>query len=406
MIGPDHSFACQSQAFAPGDSTHTLNIGEMKSAFRLTDVDAKLLIIIFNLLIKCLNSCLEWTKFVKSSAPAHREPAISYQIVAALVEAIGGQPKVIESGLRRFHLAGLDSATARVPLRRFVELFEWLAQRMDRTCLGLELSERGGPQTVGAVGYLFLESKDLEAALTNLGRYLFSVQEGTQFYLQVDGEYAFVDYRILDDTIAERRQDSEYSIGSTWNLIKQFTGNACRLTMVEFEHEKPADTEALFRHVFGAPVLFRRRANRLHFRSEFLQSPSRSGDPFLYPILEEHIQSSISKHDRNQTFVDLVREQLTHDALGDGLRAREIARRLGISPATLHRRLKAEQTSFKQIHDNAAKSLASLLISRPSLPIAAIARRLGYSETAALTHAFHRWFGQSPRQYRKSVLAN
>lgn len=373
---------------------------------RLTDASSNLLTNIHILLIKCLNSYQECLNPLKSVAPEKREPAISYQIVAALVEAIGGQPEVIESGLRRFHLANLDSATARVPLRRFVELFEWLAQRMGRPCLGLELSERGGPQTVGAVGYLFLESRDLEAALTNLGRYLFSVQEGTQFYLQVDGEYAFVDYRILDDTIAYRRQDCEYSVGSTWNLIKQFTGNACRLTMVEFEHDKPPGTEALFRHVFGAPVLFRRRANRLHFRTEYLRAPSRSGDPFLFPILEEHIQSSISKFDRSQTFVDLVREQLTHDALGDGLRAREIASQLGVSTATLHRRLKAEQTSFKQIHDDAAKSLASLLISRPSLPIAAIARRLGYSETAALTHAFHRWFGQSPRQYRKTVLAN
>ena len=260
---------------------------------------------------------------VPSIAPG--EPTISYQIVAALVEAISGYPDDIAEGLRRFDLDRLDSATARVPLRSFVDLFEWLSNQLQRPYLGLELSERGGPQTVGAVGYLFLESRNLEAALNNLGKYLFAVQEGSSFKLEIDGEYAFVDYGILDDRILNRRQDSEYSIGSTWNLIKQFTGSACQLTMVEFEHEKPAPTDAPFRQVFGAPVLFRRRANRLHFRSSLLKAQSRSGDPFLFPILESYIRSSIADIDETESFADLIRKQLSHEALSAGMRARDVA---------------------------------------------------------------------------------
>ena len=332
-----------------------------------------------------------------------KAPTISYQIVAALVEAIGGYPDDIKEGLRRFNLDDLDAPTARVPLRSFVELFEWLAKQMQRPYLGLELSERGGPQTVGAVGYLFLESRNLEAALNNLGKYLFAVQEGSRFKLEIDGEYAYVDYGILDDRILNRRQDSEYSIGSTWNLIKQFTGSAAQLTMVEFEHEKPAESDTPFRHVFGAPVLFRRRANRLHFRSSLLRAQSRSGDPFLFPILESYIRSSIAEIDSTESFVDQVRTHLSHETLSAGMRARDIAARMGISESTLHRRLAREQSSFKQIYDEAARSFATLLIRQQSLPIATIASRLGYSETAALTRAFHRWFGTSPSRYRKTL---
>ena len=336
-------------------------------------------------------------------AASQNEPTVSYQIVAALVEAIGGYPDDINEGLRRFELAGIDSPMTRVPLRSFVELFEWLSEKLERPYLGLEMSERGGPQTVGAVGYLFLESRNLEAALNNLGKYLFAVQEGSSFRLEIDGEYAYVDYGILDDRIQNRRQDSEYSIGSTWSLIKQFTGSACQLTMVEFEHEKPAASDAPFRQVFGAPVLFRRRANRLHFRTSLLQTQSRSGDPFLFPILETYIQSSIAEIDEAESFTDTIRAQLSHEALGAGLRARDVAARLGISESTLHRRLASEQSSFKKIYDESAKSFASLLIRQQSLPVSTIASRLGYSETAALTRAFRRWFGMSPREYRRSL---
>jgi len=340
---------------------------------------------------------------MNSPVAAPKEPTVSYQIVAAFVETIGGHRDDIDEGLRRFNLDGLDSSMARVSLRSYIELFEWLARKMQRPFLGLELSERGGPQTVGAVGYLFLESKNLEAALNNLGKYLFAVQEGSSFKLEIDGEYAYVDYGILDDRILNRRQDSEYSIGATWNLIKQFTGGACQLTMVEFEHEKPAQAKVPFRHVFGAPVLFRRRANRLHIRSNLLSTQSRSSDPFLFPILESYIQSSIAEIDSADSFTDIIRKQLSHEALGAGLRARDIAARMGISESTLHRRLGKERSSYKKIYDEAAQSFASLLIRQKSLPVATIASRLGYSETAALTRAFRRWFGMSPRQYRKTL---
>lgn len=334
-------------------------------------------------------------------ATTRPEPTISYQFVIALTDAIGGHRDVIDAGLAHFELRKLAPATARISLRRYVALFEWLAESLQRPYLGLELAERGGPETLGAVSYMFMGSRDLETALRNLGHYLLAVQEGSRFYLEVDGEYAFVDYSVLDNRISRRRQDSEYSLGYTWRLMQLFSANSCRLTMVEFEHEQHSRTDGPFRRVFHAPVLFRRRANRLHFRSELLKTPSRSGDPFLFPILEAHIQASIAEVARIESFADQVRAQLTHEALAQALRAREIANRLGVSEATLHRRLKRESTSFKTISDEAAKSLASLLISQRSLSVSAIASRLGYSETAALTRAFHRWFGMSPRQYRQ-----
>jgi AraC-like DNA-binding protein len=330
------------------------------------------------------------------------EPTISYQFVSSLFDAIQDRPDVISEGLGRYEFSGLDPGTSKVSLRRYIGLFEWLSEKLGRPYLGLELSQLGGPEMLGVISYLFFASKDLETAVRNFGHYLQALQEHSQLELEFDEEYAHIDYGILDDRITHRRQDSEYSLGHTWHLMQLFSGNACRLTMVEFEHDRPPGGEGPYRRLFGAPVLFRRRANRLHLRRDQLTFPSRSGDPNLYPILEAHIQALISRSSRIETFRDQVRSQLTHEAIGRGIRAREVAAQLGISIATLHRRLAAEDTSYKKIADEQTKSLASLLIAQKSLSIATIAGRLGYSETAALTRAFHRWFGMSPRDYRKS----
>ena len=332
------------------------------------------------------------------------EPTISRQFVTNLCDGIDGKQDVIRYGLRRFDLAGLAANITRVPLRRYFDLFEWLAAELHRPYLGLELSQRGGPETLGAIGYMFLGSRTLEMALQNLSHYLLAVQDASRLMLEIDGEYAYYQYGILDNRITHRRQDAEYSFGYTWQLMQQFSGNACRLTMVEFEHERPEDAgEGPYRRIFGAPVIFRRRSNRLHFRTEQLSTPSRSGDPHLYPILEAQIREMVSRMARIESFADQVTSRLTQDALARGLRAKAIAKQFGISEATLHRRLKAEGTTFKQLSDDAAKSVARLLIEQRSLSVAAIARRLGYAETACLTRAFHRWFGMSPREYRNSL---
>lgn len=331
------------------------------------------------------------------------EPTISYPFVTALCEAVGEDKDVVDSGLKRFELTGLAPDVTRVPLRRYIGLFEWLATKLDRPYLGLELSQQTGPETLGAISYMFLGSRNLEMAISNFSNYLLAVQDNSRIYLGVDGEYAYLDYGVLDHRITSRRQDSEYSIGYVWRLMQIFSANTIRLTMVEFEHQRQDEDDAPFRRFFGAPTLFGRRANRLHFRAEALKTPSRSGDPHLYPILEEHMQNLVARAERIDSFSAQVRSRLSHEALGRGMRAKEIATEFGISESTLHRRLRNEDTTFKKIYDAAAMEFANFLILQRGLSIAAIARRLGFAETACLTRAFHRWYGMSPKEYRKSV---
>ncbi len=329
------------------------------------------------------------------------EPTISRHFVTSLCEAVDDD--VVADGLQRFGFANLNPQIPRVPFRPYIALFEWLAKETNNPYLGMQLSQQAGPETLGAIGYMFLGSQDLETAIRNLGNYLLAVQDNSELYLGIDGEYAYVHYEILDNRIRSRRQDSEYSLGYVWQLMKLFSTNSCKLTMVEFEHDKADAGEASYRRVFDAPTLFKRRFNRLHFRAEQLRMHSRSGDPHLYPILEAQVQDVVARAGRIESFVDQIYAQLTPDALGSGLRARAIAAQLGISETTLHRRLKSEGTSFKQLFDQAASSYAKYLIAQETLQIGAIARRLGYAETACLTRAFYRWFNMSPSEYRASL---
>ncbi|MEO8677083.1 MAG: helix-turn-helix domain-containing protein [Casimicrobiaceae bacterium] len=67
---------------------------------------------------------------------------------------------------------------------------------------------------------------------------------------------------------------------------------------------------------------------------------------------------------------------------------------------TLARRLKASGQSFRDVRDQLSFEVARSLLGDSAAPIADIAGRLGYSETAAFTRAFRRWSGKSPTIWR------
>lgn len=79
-----------------------------------------------------------------------------------------------------------------------------------------------------------------------------------------------------------------------------------------------------------------------------------------------------------------------------------VARHMGISAASLRRRLAEEGASFRSIISDARRELVhQLLMTDKSL--GAIAEEVGYSDERSLRRACVRWFGRSPDCYRQSV---
>ncbi|MCU1640215.1 MAG: AraC family transcriptional regulator [Nocardia sp.] len=71
------------------------------------------------------------------------------------------------------------------------------------------------------------------------------------------------------------------------------------------------------------------------------------------------------------------------------------ARELGLSERTLHRRLADSHTTFRTLVGQVREALATELLTE-GLTVESVARHLGYSDTAAFTHAYRRWRGHPP----------
>lgn len=103
-------------------------------------------------------------------------------------------------------------------------------------------------------------------------------------------------------------------------------------------------------------------------------------------------------------------QSMTH-AVSRALRARvifpntaleEIASEFSIQPRTLNRRLQAEGTTFRELINEARFKVARQLLKGKRMPIADIAVALGYANASGFSHAFQRWSGVAPSEWRNN----
>jgi len=81
----------------------------------------------------------------------------------------------------------------------------------------------------------------------------------------------------------------------------------------------------------------------------------------------------------------------------------KVAELRGASVRTLQRRLSDAGINYSELVEKARYTEACHLLESTHIPLAEIAKNLGYKDQSSFSRAFRRWQGISPRDYRKSL---
>ncbi|MEM6409560.1 MAG: helix-turn-helix transcriptional regulator [Pseudomonadota bacterium] len=100
----------------------------------------------------------------------------------------------------------------------------------------------------------------------------------------------------------------------------------------------------------------------------------------------------------DRTFAGRVRVLIVEEA-GDQA---SVARALGMSVATLRRRLVEEKTTFRTLRIETLTQQAEKLL-RTSMPLVQVAERLSFSDVRSFSRAFKSWTGVTPNTRRKEL---
>jgi AraC-like DNA-binding protein len=90
-------------------------------------------------------------------------------------------------------------------------------------------------------------------------------------------------------------------------------------------------------------------------------------------------------------------------ALGrDPCSSETVAAELALHPRTLHRRLRAEGTSFQRVKDEVRQDMLAYYLQHTGIELGRISEKLGFAEQSVLTRRCRSWFGASPTQLRQA----
>ncbi|MET0344442.1 MAG: helix-turn-helix transcriptional regulator [Polyangiales bacterium] len=135
------------------------------------------------------------------------------------------------------------------------------------------------------------------------------------------------------------------------------------------------------------------------FDAHDVQRPNARADLPLYEVLTRHAEQRLVDLTSQKTVDTRVRETIAQLSTGSA-RAYVVAARLGIGVRTLHRRLRAEGTSFRRIHDEMRMERCLRELKSGAVTAKHVAQQLGFADPASFHRAFKRWTGSTVRGYR------
>lgn len=265
--------------------------------------------------------------------------------------------------------------------------------------LGLSLGLRMHVSAYGILGYTMLASRTLRDALNLALTHSALLGSYFKLTLEEDGAEARLvatRYRYAPELMVF---NSELCLTSLLTVIRDLLGEAIRPRRVALPYRPPLHAAA-YTERLGCPVDFGAAHTALCFNASLLDRPLPLADPVSCHHGLQQCQRLSAQLTQRYDVLEQIREQL-EDNLAEDINLDGIARRLHRSERTLRRHLQRMNTSYQRLLDQVRYEKARHLLLQTDLPIYLIAEQLGYAETASFRHAFQRWSGQPPSQYRR-----
>ena len=236
-------------------------------------------------------------------------------------------------------------------------------------------------------------------------RYSRILNEGIRLRFSLQDRAATI---ALDYVNVDRRADRhqiEFWLVALVRMFRQVTDTRLAPSQLKMRHVRNGTPEE-FRAFFGSDVEFGADADAVSFPAQLAALPVTGRDEYLNEMLRRYAEEALARKPASgRRFVRRWRKRCPGCCRTARPWHRRSSRRLGMSSRTLSRKLGEEGASFAEILDQLRAALAKHYLDDEALPVSEIAWLLGYREVSSLTHAFKRWTGRTPRQFRSLEAA-
>ncbi|WP_171045234.1 AraC family transcriptional regulator [Pseudoalteromonas rubra] len=295
------------------------------------------------------------------------------------------QPKTAESELGdRIHLTDYE------------QVMQLGAERTDDPLFGFHLGQHIQSADYGVLGYLVESCENLNQALSVLLRYDQLVASIAQAIFHREGALAVIDWLPNSQT-------------SRHVILRNLTG---WVAMVRTLVPKPVSPEyinltctlseaelSVLAGWFGCKVFGNQPRNQIAFPHAYLLLPFRRANQMMREELLRLSDKALIQLQQHQSLAMQIRIMLAASVDLGQCQLSVISAALNKSVRQVQRQLKQGDTSYSQLLTEERLRRTQDLLG--TMPLADLARELGFNEQAAFNKAFKRWYGCSPGAFRK-----
>jgi AraC-like DNA-binding protein len=304
-----------------------------------------------------------------------------------------------------FREAGLDTELlqqpdARIGTSDFIRLLHLVMRRTEDEFIGLGRGAKSKPGTFSMMAHAVINCP-------NLGK---AIQRSAQFYrlvdlpLELNMEAGVAESRlILQASSPEHSNILEAIIFISLRFWSWLTGCNLEPTAIQLDFPEPPQA-AEFRQIFRGTVSYGCAQNVIIFPSSWLLLPLVQNPLSLSKFLKDSLALIIVGNRQPIGLPEQIRAIISKGYGNAFPDFAQVCEMLSMTPQTLRRRLKEENTSYQAIKDHIRQDAACYYLAKEELSIDEIALMMGFSEASSFHRAFKKWMGQAPAAWRRTLL--
>lgn len=266
--------------------------------------------------------------------------------------------------------------------------------------LGMELGAALPVSAHGQVGYAAMASKNVGQAFDVITRYSRLRSNVLAFRLLPGDDHCRLQIRESFDLADVRIPVMEAVMVLAVRVIEALVGYPPE--QMEYRLPYPAPPwHAAYGARLAGKIEFDAPCLELIFPCSLLTAPCLTADPFAYAAARRDCEQGLAQLALEGDLLPQMRARLQGQE-GEYPGCAAMAAELHMSARTLMRRLKQRGTSYQALLDDVRKERAQWFLLHTSQPVESIAARLGYLDTSNFSRTFRRWFGVSPKEFRRA----
>lgn len=336
--------------------------------------------------------------------PGYNDKLYSVAKISIVVRALQAEGVAPAQALELVNLSDgdLSSPATRVSLNQIMQCYRNAIRLSRDPRIACHIGLRFHVSVLGMPGFAILSSPDFRRTVSFAATYHQLAGPTAEISFKETGDRAVwtvvpVPHPDVDATMY--RFLVEHQFGVFTALHRDVMGPSFAPRELHFTYGPRSNVQALAREC-GIPIEFGRPENEFVFDSEWLDRAAELGCEVTYSLLVD-ICSQLMRELRARTGLAGKIREILLPTLARPISFDTAANRLAMTPRTLRRKLKEEQTSFQGLLDELRMEMAIKFLIETKLTIEQIALSLGFSEVTGFRRAFHRWVGQSPNAFRR-----